>query len=590
MNPIVKKYLQKQLFKQKGAIGSAKSVKFSYDALKTRMENLGLDINLIKTEKDLNQALGFVKNIEDQVFKEKFGKTLSKKDSATVFDLKGKKISDPNKIIGGEELTDSPLEDLERIVKSFKPMRPEGSIKKNTDESIKKNIAEATEKGDFTGIFNQVMRDKDIAREFMLSKKFPFRRDINVRSGEDAIPLARAAKFDEEMKKLNISATPGKDAKGTVEEFVDQMKKFGVKDKDIEMMLGSGKSGQVDYVMEQYGLSAGDVVDLLKQGKPLIEGLASGGRAGFKNGTPELKLFPRASGREIEKEVGPGIKVSERDLNYGITGLLEGDKFFGGAEIDKGKVKIDVLSPEGDTLFKDTIGKKDAVNFILGMGDPKGEKFQIKTDKDFENIQLVLKKSFAKGGRAGFKLGSPSKRSFLKVLGGIAATITALKSGLIGGGGKEITKQVVKESVKDVANAPPAYFFNLVNKIKKFGDEGVPLGDRKNTYNYKNYELTEDATTGEIMITKRKGDPDQPGYKEEVIEYEPGGVPEENMIKTSPKYEEGTITADGDGKMKNVDLGIEEDGIKEIIKDSEEVVVKKQIKRAGGGVAYMLGE
>ena len=66
-----------------------------------------------------------------------------------------------------------------------------------------------------------------------------------------------------------------------------------------------------------------------------------------------------------------------------------GDKFFGGAELDKGKVKMDVVNPEGDTLFKDTIGKEDAVNFILGMGDPKGEKFQIKTDKDVLDTNKV---------------------------------------------------------------------------------------------------------------------------------------------------------------------------------------------------------
>ena len=255
MNPIVRKYLQKQNFTQKGVIGSAQSVEFAYNALETRMKNIGLDINLINSEKDLTQALGFVKNIEDQVFAKQFGDTLNKKESATILDLKGKKL-DPNEpIMGGTQ-----------------------------EDSIKKNIAEATKKGDFKGIANQVLRDPDIARDFMLAKKFPFRRDLNVRSGEDAIPLARAAKFDEETKDLNISLTPGKDAEGSVGEFVDQMKKFGVKDKDIQMMLGSGKSGQVDYVMEQYGLSASDVVNLLKQGKPLIEGLAQGGRIGFKEG------------------------------------------------------------------------------------------------------------------------------------------------------------------------------------------------------------------------------------------------------------------------------------------------------------------
>ena len=83
------------------------------------------------------------------------------------------------------------------------------------------------------------------------------------------------------------------------------------------------------------------------RGMPDPEDFAQGGRAGFANGTgaPSIKLFPRASGRQLEGEVGPGFKVSERDINYGITGLLQGDKFFGGAEIDKGKVKVDVVSP-----------------------------------------------------------------------------------------------------------------------------------------------------------------------------------------------------------------------------------------------------
>ena len=160
------------------------------------------------------------------------------------------------------------------------------------------------------------------------------------------------------------------------------------------------------------------------RGMPDPEDFAQGGRAGFANGTgaPSIKLFPRARGRQIEGEVGPGFKISERDIDYGITGLLQGDKFFGGAEIDKGKVKLDVVSPDGDTVFKDTISKDDAVNFILGAGDPRGDKFQIKTDKDFENMQVTLRKTFNKGGiaRLGFKDGM-TRRTFLKILGGAMA-------------------------------------------------------------------------------------------------------------------------------------------------------------------------
>ena len=454
-NPVIQKFIQKQLFKQKGAISSGKAVDFSTNALETRLTNAGIDLNLIKSQRDLDQALAFVKQIEDQVFAKKFGETFGKKESAKVFDLEGKRLDPDKPIMGGTQ-----------------------------EDSIKKNIAEATKKGDFKGIANQVLRDPDIAREFALSKKFPFRRDINVRSGEDAIPLARAAKFDEEMKKLNISATPGKDAENTVGEFVDQMKKFGVKDKDIQMMLGSGKSGQIPYVMEQYGLSASDVVNILKRGDDLIEGLA-------------------------------------------------------------------------------------------------------------------------KGGRAGFKVGSPSKRSFLKVMGGLAATITALKSGLIGAPKKEVAKQVVKESVKDVSSAPPSYFFDLANKIKKLGKESdVKPQERVNEYNYKgkdgsDYTLTEDITTGDMQIVKEKGgvgiaddktfdaieDRTVMEYKAPKQDFDPDT---EKILKEGAEYDEYRVNFDRDGTPADADE-ISEMIKQEIINEASDVP-KKKIKRAGGGVAYMLGE
>ena len=454
-NPVIKKFIQKQLFKQKGTISSGKAVDFSTNALETRLTNAGIDLNLIKSQRDLDQALAFVKQIEDQVFAKKFGETFGKKESAKVFDLEGKRLDPDKPIMGGTQ-----------------------------EDSIKKNIAEATKKGDFKGIANQVLRDPDIAREFALSKKFPFRRDINVRSGEDAIPLARAAKFDEEMKKLNISATPGKDAENTVGEFVDQMKKFGVKDKDIQMMLGSGKSGQIPYVMEQYGLSASDVVNILKRGDDLIEGLA-------------------------------------------------------------------------------------------------------------------------KGGRAGFKVGSPSKRSFLKVMGGLAATITALKSGLIGAPKKEVAKQVVKESVKDVSSAPPSYFFDLANKIKKLGKESdVKPQERVNEYNYKgkdgsDYTLTEDITTGDMQIVKEKGgvgiaddktfdaieDRTVMEYKAPKQDFDPDT---EKILKEGAEYDEYRVNFDRDGTPADADE-ISEMIKQEIINEASDVP-KKKIQRAGGGVAYMLGE
>ena len=191
---------------------------------------------------------------------------------------------------------------------------------------------------------------------------------------------------------------------------------------------------------------------------------------------------------------------------------------------------------------------------------------------------------FADGGRIGYKLGSLDKarRAFLKKAAGIGGGIAALKTGLIG-----LSKQAgpAVEAVKETVTQAPSYFFDLVAKIKILGKPGISTGPRQNTMNYKNYELMEDVSTGDIRITKQKGDPDF-GYEEEVMEYRKGQRTEDGVIPD--EYEEATIRPDGDGKMKDFEDGIEPDSIEEIIKEVSEEA--PSIKKAGGGIARMLGE
>ena len=216
-----------------------------------------------------------------------------------------------------------------------------------------------------------------------------------------------------------------------------------------------------------------------------------------------------------------------------------------------------------------------------------------------------LIEGLATGGRAGFKVGSPSKRKFLGIMGSLAATIAAIKSGLIGAGGKETTKQVVKESVKDVANAPPSYFFDLANKIKLLGKESkVKPQERVNEYNYKgkdgsDYTLTEDISTGDMQITKDKGGM---GFADDkafdtiddrtVMEYraprKDADPDTQKTISEGAEYDEFKVEFDMDGTPADADE-ISEIVKKEIIQEASEIPERK-IKRAGGGVAYMLGE
>ena len=240
-----------------------------------------------------------------------------------LFDMEGNKIPPGSKIIGGKADT----------------------------------VKQASERGDPSGVFNAMKNDpeySEIMREFALAKKFPFDRFYNVRSGEDAIPLARKAMFDEETKEMGLSLTPLKDREGTVGEFVQEMKRFKIPDKDIQMMLSSGKSSQVPYVMEQYGMSASDVVDTLKRGDPLIENMAQGGRIGLKDG-------PDMNRRNFLKIMG------------GLASIPIVGKFFKIGKVGKTVSKVPVIKTA------DVAGKPEwfdaLVNKVILEGDDVTKKF-----------------------------------------------------------------------------------------------------------------------------------------------------------------------------------------------------------------------
>ena len=278
---------------------------------------------------------------------------------------------------------------------------------------------------------------------------------------------------------------------------------------------------------------------------------AEGGRAGFANGSegimsldegaPSILLRPRASGIMTEQQIAPGINLSERDISYGITGLLQGDKFYGGASLDKGKVKLDVETEDGQSLFKDTIANDDALNFILGMGDPKGEKdkFQIKFDDDLENMSLILKKSFAEGGRANFEKGGMSRRQFMKIMGGVASLPFIgkyIKPAMpLIQKGAELTGPALDKIVQTVMSAG-----------KLISQSGRRVKEMVTKKKLKDVEVEEDIMDGPSYTIKTK---------DKTIYYRPG---------------------------RQDEMGIEDD----IIEVIEDTVTKK----AGGGIARMLGE
>jgi len=211
----------------------------------------------------------------------------------------------------------------------------------------------------------------------------------------------------------------------------------------------------------------------------------------------------------------------------------------------------------------------------------------------------------ADGGRAGFVGGGMGRRGFLKLLGGVGAGIGALKSGILGFGGKKAGTQVAKEVTKEVATsgAPPPHFLKLVAKIKALGDDAPKLAvkDKEVVTKYKDYTLTEDVVTGEKTIQRMKIDDDlkydaseyygKPVGEEVYMSYKPGkGQADETMKGKTPldEYTEDTslIRADkpAEGEVMDTFDGVPDDIIQEAMEETIKIG-----KADGGRIGYKIG-
>jgi hypothetical protein len=300
---------------------------------------------------------------------------------------------------------------------------------------------------------------------------------------------------------------------------------------------------------------------------------ADGGRAGFDNGgAPSIVLNPEERAMDKEFETSD-VKEAIKEIIKRSIGPLDM------AEIpltEKGRLRFGFDS-SGD---KQISGGLDLLGGELNFGAGKG--------KQGRGVGFEFRKKFEKGGM--------SRRQFIKIMGGIASLPFI---GKFFKGAKPAAK-VAEVATKSTAGQPPEYFFDLAAKIKVLGKESK-LGPRERVreIDYKNYSLQEDLTTGDMTIVKRKGDPEF-GYEEEVMVLRKGQADEMTKGKTPPdEYEELTVRPDPEGKMKDVEDGIEPESIQEIVEEvgqgggNLDQRTLEEIARgrlASGGVAMMLGE
>jgi hypothetical protein len=530
---IIRNFIAKKIFQQKGAIANRKSVDFSANALEQRLTRLGVDTRQISSEKELNQLLAYVKQMEDQAFNQEFSGILK----ANKFQKNADIIDFPQKRSFKQEVDD---------------MVKDGTITKGTAPKQSDKVRT-----------RQMFKDSNLNKtEAELKTKFD-------KENQESIQ-----RFKDKMKD-----NPEDFADGGVAGLLGERPGYAIGNMVDQEDLGLGNLAEED----EYDFSDIEgqtafigLPEIFALGTKVIGPMLKGGSASaiLKNAAKE-KLR-----QEIGKKIYKGIQKKINKPKYGTKGptTTTTTKPGGGGNVISGGGGNKDFSVSGPNISANPTGKSNRASQARGYALHGA-------DGGLAN--------FANGGpaRQNFAMG---KRAFLKMLAGAGAGIAGLKSGLIGFGGKGAAKKAVTETVKSAGTYPPPYFFKLVDKIKFMGDDitqKAATQEREIVKKYKDYEMTEDLGTGDIVIKKRNEGSfyDQDGIiSDEYIVYKPGQADELTKgKKPPPEYDEYTVRPDADGKLRDSEDGLDSiDEILEEVGDSDSLTLKK----ASGGIARMLGE
>jgi hypothetical protein len=271
----------------------------------------------------------------------------------------------------------------------------------------------------------------------------------------------------------------------------------------------------------------------LDPSKPIIGGTQQGK-------TINREFFERdAAAKEVQQRIDSGVAATVEKMlaMEPIDAMKEANLVIGRKGPYKNLTQEDakkILQDTEDHIFERNIKPKE-------------------TDMDFDD------NDFAEGGRIGFKKGM-DRRTFMKYMAGLASIPVV---GKLFKGAKVASKvaPVAEKAVGASSGQPPAYFFNLVKKIKNLGDDvskREAMNEREVVTRYKDYELTENLTTGEKTIQRIKIDDTNPTYYDEVLaeetymNYKPGkGQADETTGgKVADEYTEDTSYIRTSGPQK----------------------------------------
>jgi len=587
---VIKNFIAKALFKQKGAIANNKSVEFSANALENRLKNLGINPDAITSEKELNQILSFVKQAEDQAFNQKFGNVLSRSNlerKGEVFDMTGKKINTSKGIMGGKEIneqtlkeglmkTDNPFSDLVNTPRPKTLAEREAEVLARLEKENKAAAQRIRDRKADEKQFNKDVEEAGDMEEFL--KKNPIDDDTGdfAQGGRAGFKAGLSKAFLEFMKKFKVKQS-GDDVKDFLSkrQFMKDMvgnTKANERARELTMLKENLDNYRKRYKGYQFPSDEQIRIDLEKKIQPILNKgrklNSDGGRAGFKSGL--------------------GIKflkfLNENNPVQAYTKYLKSvkDRVKAGKEAEVAGEVIPIAA--GGALITNQVKKK-----LKAMNEEQKKEFKKEMEKK------------ADGGRIGLKDGM-DRRTFLKIAGGLAALPFVgkfFRGAKVASKSTPVAKEIIKQS-----STPPPYFFELANKIKTLGKpDKVTYADRVEIHRYRGkngdeYELIEDLNTGDVRITKDKTGIGSSGDKtfdtiedRSILEYKKGDAdidPETGTaFKSADEYEEYKVEFDADGTAADA---TELDAVvqKEIIEEAGGEA--PSIKKAGGGIARMLGE
>jgi hypothetical protein len=271
-------------------------------------------------------------------------------------------------------------------------------------------------------------------------------------------------------------------------------KDFNVADDEVERIIKLSSEDQQKELQkyinkdfkERIELSDYDITDLEPNAEGGIVGYYTGGMVDVE---PNLSDIGHGSDSLMARTrlISPNNQAT---TSTGLNYLLAEDNDNIRVPFNEGKTYKQKLEEEIKKRLK---YKRQGMEFDKPLG-PEGT-------FDLRNPAKVYE--LAQGGRIGFSKGKGVdllRRGFLKTMGAAGAGIAALKTGLLGLGGKGATKQAAKELITTPAAAgKPEWFDALVTRVIREGDDvtkTMATKDREIVYRKK----IDDET--EVMVTQ----------------------------------------------------------------------------------------